>query len=82
MHALKSRRSTSNLLVMKPRDSVKFGMPDHSPSGRADPLTGFITLSEKDFEQFEKNVRANPRPTPSAKRAMERHATIDPRIRS
>lgn len=78
MHAFNPNKGKAYIGNMKARSPTKVSPSASMSSGRVVPLTGVITLSEKDFDRFEKNMRGSASPTQTARKAAELHATLAP----
>lgn len=76
MHAFKSPRLAPNASGMKARNQTRANASRLDAAGRVVSLTGVETLSEKDFDQFVRNMQADHKPTQAAMRAAHIHKSI------
>jgi hypothetical protein len=81
MQAFKPRHGAPTVPPMKARGPGKLAKRAPSGADRVIPLTGVITLSEKDFSRFETNMKKNPPPKEAARKAAALHTSLAPKLR-
>lgn len=76
MHAFRTNKGGGYSAGAKIASPARAKKVPSTSSGRVVPLTGTITLTEKDFDKFEKNMKSDVPPTPAALRAALLYQTF------
>jgi len=82
MHASKPPHARAKVFGAKNRGSVKSAASGHASSGRVILLNEAITLGERDFDRFKKNMKSEQGPTEAGLKAARLHATLQPRLKT